>query len=268
MANALLPVRLGPLVKSYVVAKREEVSIGAVLATVLTDRLLDGFAFLGLLAFVLTFMEFPVTSTPVQATLRLAGQGTLLAYLGLAGLLVFLGRFPERGAGVIRKVFKWLPDLWPERVASLYTSFCQGICLPASWRDRCLLLLYAIAKKLVIPFQVFFIALAFGLDLPFMVYLFQVVFLGFIVVIAGSLGIKGSYEAGMVVALGFFGVPAEIAFAIALIVNGASLLTVITFGLVFLWYQGGTLAELKSLPGLLRRSSAGGIRIGGNPPEP
>lgn len=277
LAHGLLHAPMGPLAKAWVVASRELISMSAVLATTLTDRLVDGFAFLGLLGLVLGFIELPLGSAPVQGALRAGGWTSLGLYLGLAALLGMLGTFPARGAAIVARMVGAVIPGWAQAAAGLYARFCQGICLPVRWRDRALLVACAMAKKTIIPFQVYWIAQAFGLDLPWEAYLFQVVFLGFLVFLAGALGIRGTYQAGMVVVLGFYGVAKEIALAIALIVEVVSHGAAMLLGLVFLWAEGFTLQELRAAHHRWRRSaprsltvevsSAGGGEVQGVPME-
>lgn len=274
LAHGLVHLQVGGLVRAYVVARRERVSMSAVLATTLTERLVDGFAFLGLVGLVLGAADLPPASAPTQAALRTAGWTTLALYLGLAALLGALGSFRAQGVRIIKHLVGVVAARWAERGAELYGRFCQGICLPRGGWDRALLVTCAVAKKAIIPFQVYWIARAFGLDLPWTAYLFQVVFLGFIVFVAGALGIRGTYQAGMVVVLGFYGVPKEIALAIALVVEGVTHGAAMGLGLLFLWSEGITLGDLRTLsarwrfggpiPGPQRIPAATGAEQGGD----
>jgi hypothetical protein len=247
LAQGLLHVPVGKLVQAYVVARRARVSTSAVLATTLVDRLLDGFAFLGLVGVVLACTDLPVGTAPVQAALRAAGWTSLGLSLGLAVLVVVLGAFPAQGAAIVARVCGVLAPRWSQPAAALYARFCQGLGVPRRWRERSLLVACAMGKKAIIPWQVYWMARAFGLDLPWTAYLFQVVFLGFLLFLTGALGIRGTYQAGMVVALGFYGVAKEVALAIAVLVEVVGHGTAMVLGLVCLWREGVTLDELKAL---------------------
>lgn len=99
-------------------------------------------------------------------------------------------------------------------------------------------------------------ARAFGLDLPWTAYPFQVVFLGFLLFLGGTLGIRGTYQADMVVVLGFYGVSKEIALAIAVLVEGVSHGAAMPLGLVFLWLEGVSLDEFRVLRARWQSSSS------------
>ena len=125
------------------------------------------------------------------------------------------------------------------------------------WRDRLGLLAAAAAKKAIIPFQVYWIARAFGLELPWTAYIFQVVFLGFLVAAAGAVGVRGTYQAGMVAVLGFYGTAKEVALAIALVVEVVAHGAAFALGLFFLWREGITREDLRALAARWRRPVEG-----------
>jgi hypothetical protein len=247
LVHGLLYVPVGGLVRAYVVARREQASMSAVLATTLVDRLVDGFAFLGLVGVVLACTELPRGAAPARAALRAAGWASLGLYLGLAALVVVLGTFPAQGAALVARILAVLAPRWSQPAAAVYARFCQGLGVPRRWWERSLLIACAMGKKAIIPLQVYWMARAFGLDLPWTVYPFQVVFLGFLLFLTGALGIRGTYQAGMVVALGFYGVTKEVALAIAVLVEVVSHGAAMTLGLVCLWWEGFTLDELRAL---------------------
>jgi len=247
LAHGLLYLPVGGLVRAYVVARGEGASLSAVLATTLVDRLVDGFAFLGLVGIVLACTDLPIGAAPVQAALRAAGWTSLGLYLGLAALLVVFGAFPAQGAAIVARVLGVLAPRWSQPAAAVYARFCQGLGVPRRWQERSLLVAWAMGKKAIIPLQVYWMARAFGLDLPWTAYPFQVVFLGFLLFLAGALGIRGTYQAGMVVALGFYGVSKEVALAIAVLVEVVGHGTAMALGLVCLWLEGFTLDEFRAL---------------------
>jgi len=256
LAQGILHVPVGALVRAYVVARREHVNVSTVLATTATDRLVDGLAFLGLLGVVLGTAELPPTAAAAHAALRTAGWTSLALYGALGVLLVALGAHPARGGAAVERVVARIARPWARQAGAVFARFCDGLRLPRHGRDRLLLALCALAKKAVIPFQVYWVARAFGLDLPWTAYAFQVVFLGFLLLVAGTLGVRGTYQAGMIVALGFYGVGKEIALAIALIVEAVAHGAAMVLGLVFLWREGLTRAELRALGAPPRRAPA------------
>ena len=247
LARGLVQVQVGGLVKAYVVARRERLSLSTVLATTITDHLVHGFTFLGLLGVVLGVIDLPPASARAQAALRTAGLTTLALDLGLIAVLVVLAVSPVWEARTVGRMLGRLPTRWATRVEEAYTRFRQGICLPPRWRDRVLLLVYGAGRTAIAPVEFYWLACALNLDLPWMAYPFLVVSLSFLAFLSSSLGIRGGFQAGMILVLGFYGVPKEVAVAMALVFSGVSRGTTMGLGLLFLWVEGITKEELRVL---------------------
>jgi hypothetical protein len=133
--------------------------------------------------------------------------------------------------------------------------------LPARWRDRILLLACAAGRKAIAPIEFYWLACALGLGLPWTAYPFLIVSLSFLAFLTSSLGIRGGFQAGMVLVLGFYGVPKETAVAIALIFVGVSRGVTMGLGLLFLWVEGITKEELRAFASSWRTPREGGPPI-------
>ncbi|MFI5340941.1 MAG: lysylphosphatidylglycerol synthase transmembrane domain-containing protein [Candidatus Methylomirabilales bacterium] len=247
LAGSLVQVQVGGLVKAYVVARRERLSTSTVLATTITDHLVHGFAFLGLLGVVLWFTDLPLASTQAQGALRTAGWMTLGLDLGLVAILVALAVFPAGGRRAVERALSLPPARWAAWGGEIYTRFREGIGWPARWRDRAFLLTYAMGRTAIAPIEYYWLAGALGLRLPWTAYPFLLVSLSFLMFLSRSLGIRGGFQAGMVVLLGFYGVSKETAVATALLFGAVSRGVTMGLGLLFLWVEGITKDELRVL---------------------
>ncbi len=103
----------------------------------------------------------------------------------------------------------------------------------------------AIFQKLFAASHLYIIGLASGVHLSPLTYLFLMIFLGSLMVIAGSLGIMGSFEAGAVLALGWYGVSAETALSMALVIRIVSMGTIVILGLLSFWMEGLIWTEVR-----------------------
>ena len=107
-------------------------------------------------------------------------------------------------------------------------------------------MLASAAIKLIAATHLLWAGLSIGVLLEPAQYLFLVVFLGFIAILGHFLRFVGSFVIGGVFALGLFGVGAEPALAMMLIVETASLLSVAAIGTLSLWAQGVALGDLRA----------------------
>jgi hypothetical protein len=82
--NNVLPLRLGELVRTFLLRQSHGVAIASTLATVLIERLLDVFALCGILTLVLLFGQ------PRGWLLAASGAAASITAIGLVGLLIVL----------------------------------------------------------------------------------------------------------------------------------------------------------------------------------
>jgi hypothetical protein len=115
----------------------------------------------------------------------------------------------------------------------------------AIWRGAGIVLASVIIR-LFAATHLLWAGLAVGVALRPGQYLFLLVFLGFLVILGHFARIAGSFVIGAVFALRLFGVGAEQALAMVLVVEAASLLSVAGVGAFALWRQGVALADLRT----------------------
>jgi glycosyltransferase 2 family protein len=126
LGNAYLPARAGELLRTLAVAKTSEISGSYVLATALTERLLDVVALV--LVSALSLLTIPDVPVAIQVASR------TMAVAGLAGLVVlFLAPAFE---GWIVAGIRLLPvsSPWQDRLAGMLRQFLLG--MQALQKDR------------------------------------------------------------------------------------------------------------------------------------
>ena len=99
MANNVLPVRMGELVRAYDFGRRQRVSKSLCFATVVVDRMMDGLTLIACLAAILMFASFQ----PIVNRIFVLG---LLTFFSLFIVLFYLvaGKSPGRETGIYRAV--------------------------------------------------------------------------------------------------------------------------------------------------------------------
>lgn len=127
MANNLLPARLGEIVRAWVLARREEIPVPTVLASIIVERLLDVLA--ALMIFGLCLAALPELDGGGAGLLKRAGLVALLAVAaGVAGLWLIL-RFRER---LLRTCEQWSIRQnrpWVSHGLELLRRFLEGLCV-------------------------------------------------------------------------------------------------------------------------------------------
>lgn len=251
----LVPLGVSPILRSWLIARLEGLSFSAVLASVALDRLIDGIIFTGFVAAVLAFAAFPDPDGNIRLGLVIAGAASFALFALLLALLVRYRRDVANEESWIMRLARRLPARFAERGRGMLHAFAQGVAWPGQpWR-RAAVVLASILIKLIAATHFLWAGLGFGVLLRPIDYLFLIVFLGFIVILTHFARVAGGFIVGAVFALGLFGVEAERAVAVALVVQVASIATVALFGAFALWRHGFTLADVREV-------QVAGTRIG------
>lgn len=245
--NLLIPFGASPLLRSWLVARLEQLRMSAVLATVAIDRLIDGVVFALLVALVLTLAAFPDPTGDLRLGLFVGAAGSLALFAALLWLLARHKSGMADAAGGLQRLLSRLPSRLAERSRRLLASFADGILWPAApWR-RLAIALSSLAIKLIAATHFLWAGLAFGIVLRPLDYLFLIAFLGFIVILTHFARLAGGFIIGAIFALGLFGVGEETALAMVLAVQVSSLLSVAAIGVCALWLNGIVLDDLRGL---------------------
>jgi uncharacterized protein (TIRG00374 family) len=120
MANNLLPLRIGELVRAYMIGERYQLSKMASLGTGVVERLFDGLTLLGLLT--ATVIVLGASGTIHDITL------TAVAVFALA-LAIFIACLasPDGSERVVTRLARPLPNRFRNAIVRLAVSFIEGL---------------------------------------------------------------------------------------------------------------------------------------------
>jgi uncharacterized protein (TIRG00374 family) len=234
LANNVLPVRAGELVRVLSLSRESGLRRTAVLATVGVERVFD-------LA-VIALLQLAIASQLPHADVTRRFTLLAVAILVISALLVIvLAIAPVRrmaGGLLVR-----LPVL-RTRGGVLIDSLRTGL---AALRERELAvvaLLWTLASWLVLAFAAWCVLQAFGLHLPWHAALFLLIAVTFAQAVPASAGSVGVFELAARSALVAYGVPPAVALSAGLVVHAVSALPFIALGAVGMARLGVSRAEL------------------------
>ena len=167
MANNLLPVRLGELVRSYHLAHRESLNTSSALATIAVERVYDG---LTLLAFavlaapwLLLLGVFDATSDVSRTTGFIFLIAAILAFALLLAFFTLLGSSPA----FANRMEGWL-NIFPAgirpKIKGLFGTFVTGLAVLNSPTKHLSLFIYSLPVWLLEGSMYFMLAYSFGID--------------------------------------------------------------------------------------------------------
>jgi uncharacterized protein (TIRG00374 family) len=240
LCNMVLPLRVGEVVRPVLLARRTDVPVSSVLASVLLERLLD-------MLTILVFLGLVMCLVPVSSTIRQSG----IVFLGLAVVAVGMVVALQRRHPVALRLVRWglarMPAGLRDRAEAALQSFIGGLQGIGEGAVLLRILGYSVFLWIVIA-SVFGIGFfACSLDVPIVSGA-----LALVTVVAGAVsapsapGFIGTFQAGCVVALGLFGIRHADAIPYAFVVWGAQWLTQIVLGVVFLLRENVSFGDVRA----------------------
>jgi hypothetical protein len=266
-ASALLPGRVGEVLRPYLLARRERLNATSAFATIILERLLDLATVLLLFAsFVFTVGPGVVSGDPSKLALVKFG-GTMAAVAALGGLAVLfaLAGHPERLGRWALQIERLLPARLAGMLARFVETFAQGLAVMRDPGRLAASLALSFPMWMSIAAGIWLASRAFHITFPY-TGSFLVVTVLIVGVAAPTPGAVGGFHAAYQFAVGeFFGVPADRAIGAAIVLHAISFIPVTLLGIAFMMREGLTLSSARKMAeegakGAARGESAEGVR--------
>lgn len=257
-ALAILPARVGDVLRPYLLARREGLATTATFATVVMERVLDLLAVLTLLAIYVwgfagrsAIPERLLRPIEVSAAFAAAVSGVLF------GVMWVLGTHPERIGRLAAATARMLPGRLSGRVGQLARTFSTGFAAARQPRALALAVFWSFPLWLAIAAEAWAVTVSFGIDMPFAgTFLLQALLV--IGVAVPTPGGVGSYhEAYRIGVTSFFGAPNDRAVAAAIVTHAISFVPVVLLGVLFMAQDGLSVGGLRHMAGAVRQQEGG-----------
>jgi uncharacterized protein (TIRG00374 family) len=246
-ANALLPGRIGEVLRPYVLAKREGFSGAAAFGTVVVERLLDLLVIVLSVAGFVLITESPTNNPQLLTTLRTAAVTGGTGAVVILVMMVWLARSPARSEQVIRWCVSVAPGRSTRFVAEIGQRFLQGLAVVGHPGPLIVAMSLSVVLLLSVAYGMWLTSLAFGIGVSFggSVILMGMVAIGVAVPTpAGVGGYHAAYELG---ATSLYGAGVDQAVAAALVMHMLAFLPLMLPGLVLMAQEGLRLGSLSGL---------------------
>jgi len=237
MANAVLPFRLGELVRAYLLGEKEGVSKIAVLATVVTARIIDG---ISLVFFVLLLSLFMPLAEWIRPIIYIAGSLFLFCII----LLIVLSSSPERLMTALMAILKPLNAGWQDRLRQWLELFVTGLGALKNPGMVTGAILLSLLIWVVEGLFFYIVGFAFNLGLPFHAVLTAAIAANLALLIPSLPGGVGNFEYFCSRSIAFFGVATARADAYAIVLHISALLPIVLLGLFFMWIEDLSINQL------------------------
>ncbi len=241
MANMVLPLRIGEVIRPVLVSRRENEPLSGILATVVLERIFDMFT-------ILFLFGLSASVVAVSEQVRQWGYG-LLTLAVIIGAGVALVRWQEAFAlRLLGLVLRPLPARFAAPVDHFFRGFVRALEILDSPLTFLQLLGWSLYLWLVISAVYLCGILAFDLPAPWIVGAVVVTAITAIAVSAPSApGYIGAMQVGCTLSLAIFGVSKSDAFAYSIVVHVTQFAGVVGAGLYSLAREGMTLRQVEEV---------------------
>lgn len=247
MANYLLPIRVGELVRAYLVGTREGISRSAAFATVVLERLVDIFSILIVFLAITYFLELPQGSENLQSMLRMSALILFAIGVAIAGLLWMVRARTQWFTILLDKSVGKLVGSASRHLTRRVISFAEGLSLIKGARNIFKVVIYTALIWTVTAGAIMVVAEGFHFGLPGEVSWLVLVALAFGVSVPAGPGFVGTFHYAAIVCLLLYGIPRPDALSYAIVLHAVMVIPVLLLGLLLLWGEGLSLSRLLEL---------------------
>lgn len=240
MANMVLPLRVGEVVRPVLLSRKEGLPLSGVLGSCLVERIFDMFC-------ILTLFGIAVVWVDVSERIQQWGYAFLTLALAIGAVLALL-RFQEALAlRISRAVCDFLPEPYGDGLHRFVEGFVRALAMLDSPAAFAAALAWSFTLWAVIGSLYVLGFWGFHLDVPLIKGgLVLTAIVAIAISVPSAPGFIGSYQLGCVLALGIFGVAESAALAYSLVLHLTQFVAVIGAGLFSLWKEGMSLRDVDA----------------------
>jgi len=246
LSNAVLPLKMGELVRAVLLANRLGVSTTASLGTVLLERVVD----MVMLLFIILFVSiiFPFLRALADGAVFFA----LLAVTGLA-LILYLGLAHNPFSGRIGRL---IGSGRPGKLIRHYgEKLAEGFAILRATHHFTVIALESVVIWVIYTLQEILVLLSFNFTSDYPQVAAGPVLAGLVILIINTIGLSlpsapssiGTFHAIAIFGLSLFDVPAEPAAGFALVIHALTFSFYLLGGFPFLWREGLRFGQLDKI---------------------
>lgn len=235
MGNNIYPFRAGEVLRSYVLRQREEVTMGASLATVIVERVFDGLVMLVFVFLALLFTPIPGDDGSIRGIVITA------SILFFVAMVIFFGlaAMPERFFALAEWFSdKFLPDRVKRPLLDFLQRFLTGLESLRSFQNVLMIFFTSVIIWLLETVKYWFVMHAFNFEVSF----FALMLMNGIVNLATTLpsapGYVGTFDGPGIAVLTLYGIEQGLATAYTLVLHAALWLPITLLGGFYMIQQG------------------------------
>lgn len=268
-ASFVLPARAGEVLRPYLLARHERLPATAAFATIIVERILDLVAVLILLGvFFLIFTGGTAAAAP-RLYQAVAVGGLIMAPVGIGvlGAMFVMAGHPERLHAVVLRVERVLPARIAQAVAGFARTFAEGLAVVRRPSRLVFAMGWSLVLWVAIAAQIWAVARAFAIALPFGGSFLITAMLVVGVAIPTPGGVGGSHEAFRLGVTSFYGADNNAAVGAAIMQHAVNFAPITLLGLWFLARDGMNMGGLRKMAASASARRESASSLGETPPN-
>lgn len=249
--TALLPGRLGEVVRPVLLGQKEGISKSAAVATVVLERIFDMMAILLLLGLYLVAFPPPrrlgAEGMAIVQGLRLSAVLAMLALLLMAALAVGLQVAPRRSERILQRILGLLPKRIGRRLFELLRAFLRGF---ESMREPRLVAMAGFHTLLlwgVHTLEYWVLFPAFGIEIPGYAVLPLMVLIVVGVAVPTPAAVGSFHAAARIGLATLWDVPNEVAISYAIVSHAVAFVPVTLIGIALMAREGMSFGQVSEM---------------------
>lgn len=248
-ATSTIVPRLGEVVRPYLLARRESLSMSAALATIVVERILDMIAVILLFGLFLAAFssQLPATDEQVLGALKAGGLMVAVGAGVFLALVCVAAHRPEWVVAVAARAERLAPH-GPGAVASRFiTRFSTGLGVARDPGRLLQAMVWSLVMWGLVGATAWWGCLAFDVAVPPSSGLLLLALMALGVSVPTPAGVGGFHAAVQVGLTAFYEVPVDAAVGVALVLHAATFAPVTVVGLAWMARDGMTFRGMANL---------------------
>ena len=251
MANNILPVRLGEVVRSYYLSTRERISTTSALGTVGVDRVFDGLTLIFFLLVIWPFLPLAdILKNDAGEVIwsRVVGSAVVFAvFLGAIIVFVALAVRPGLTSFVVRTLLLFVPARFKDLISRLAQTFIEGLGSLGSAKKLFVIFILSLPIWIMECLMYYLITLSFdNFDVSFAMAMVVTATSNLVGALPAAPGNVGTFEWAIKITLLAFPLDynPETTVAYAATLHVVLWLPVVVAGMMYLWLEHRSFMEL------------------------
>ncbi|MCP4481790.1 MAG: flippase-like domain-containing protein [bacterium] len=241
MLNNLLPLRMGDLIRAYLVSKRLNLKKSTMFGTVVIERFFDILSLFILLSLFIVIADFEIS----DFIRNIAKAGIIV---GLSGF-IFLIILSRKKTRILEKIDSLHNINFFKKITGFIDSVIEGFDVLNHNHHIVGVAFLSLLVWLFEAFSFMMIGLAFGLELNLFAYIFLMISVCLGTLIPSGPGYVGVFEGATIGVLALFGIEKEIALAYAIVLHTIQIIVVTLAGIVCAAKEGWSMKDLGEIKG-------------------